>query len=102
MADKRLGVVLSVYEASHRRRGTRIVHLIALPLMASGLLVATFSFRWAVAVVAVGWAALFVSHTFIEGNDQCLRNWRQALLAATWAYETWRSLLSRAAFWRRR
>jgi uncharacterized membrane protein YGL010W len=104
MMDGRWGSVTSVYDAAHRRRGTRIAHLIALPLMASSAVVMLVSLRWAVAVLAVGWTVQLLSHTFIERNDQCLRNWKQALLAGTWAVAEWRAIFRRISgrFLRRR
>lgn len=95
MQEGRWGSVTSVYDAAHRRRGTRIAHLIALPLMASSAVVMVVSLRWAVALLAVGWTVQLLSHTFIERNDQCLRNWKQALLAGTWALAEWRTIFRR-------
>lgn len=95
MLNGRWGTVTSVYDAAHRRRATRALHLVALPMMASSVVVLMFSLRWAVALLAVGWTVQLLSHTFIEKNAQCLRNWKQALLAGTWAVEQWRTILQR-------
>ena len=93
MLEDGYGSLLRGYEGEHRRRGTQIVHLIALPLMASSVLVAFISFRWALALIAVGFALQLLSHTFIEGNDQCLRSWKRVLLAGLWSVDRWRSIL---------
>lgn len=95
MIDGRWGTVTSVYDAAHRRRATRVVHLVALPLMASSIVLAVVSLRWAVAALAVGWTMQLLAHTFIERNAQCLRSWKQALLAGTWAYDQWRHILQK-------
>lgn len=97
MIDGRWGTVTSVYDAAHRRRATRVLHLLALPLMASSPVVALFSLRWAVAVIAIGWTVQLLSHTFIEKNAHCLRDWKQALLAMTWAFEQWRRMVGKIA-----
>lgn len=84
MAAGGYGSFLRVYDAAHRRRGTRLAHLVALPLMGAAVPVAFVSLRWSVATLAVGWALQYLSHVFIEGNDTCLKSWKQVPVAALW------------------
>lgn len=89
------GPVLSVYDAAHKKRGTRVAHLIAFTMMAVSPLLLVIRLKWGLAAFASGWAIQSLSHTFIERNQPCLRSWKRVLLAATWTLNEWRRILLR-------
>lgn len=56
------------YKAKHQHPLNRLTHAIGIPLIVVSLPLVFFSWRWALALFAAGWAFQFLGHA-IEGNS---------------------------------
>lgn len=78
------------YRAKHTHPLNKLTHSIGIPMIVISLPLFLFSWRWALALFAVGWILQFVGHA-VEGNQPAFFRNPVYLLVGPW----W--LLRRAA-----
>lgn len=87
------------YEAAHRHRGTRLTHMLGIPMIVASLPIALVRPRLALSLFVGGWALQFLGHYGFEKNDpQFFGDKRNLLVGVWWSVREWAAL----ARWRRR
>ncbi|MEP6741707.1 MAG: DUF962 domain-containing protein [bacterium] len=71
------------YKAKHRHPLNKLSHSIGIPLIVVSLPLFFFNWRWALALLIIGWAFQFLGH-LIEGNQPAFFRNPLYLLVGPW------------------
>ena len=71
------------YKAKHRHPLNRLSHMIGIPMIAVSVPLFFVNWRWALALLIVGWIFQFVGHA-IEGNQPAFMKNPLYLLVGPW------------------
>jgi uncharacterized membrane protein YGL010W len=94
MATKSLRQYLEDYANGHRQTGTRLTHLVGIPMIVASLPICPFNPLLAGALFTGGWALQVIGHRVFEKNNPLLLDDPlNMLIGAIWAAREWASLL---------
>jgi uncharacterized membrane protein YGL010W len=85
---------LAEYAAGHSKTGTRITHMVGIPLIVASLPVLPIAPPLAVGMFTAGWALQFIGHYVFEKNDPAFFGDRANLVVGViWSALEWGELL---------
>lgn len=94
MATKTLSEYLDDYAAGHRQLGTRLTHMVGIPMIVASLPLFPFNPLLGGALFAGGWALQFIGHYVFEHNRPLLfGDLTNTLVGVLWAAKEWADLL---------
>jgi uncharacterized membrane protein YGL010W len=94
MADKTLVDYLNEYRNAHQHPGTRLTHMVGIPMIAASLPLAALNPLMAGGLFVSGWALQFIGHYVFEHNDpQFFGDPVNLLIGLIWAALEWGELL---------
>jgi uncharacterized membrane protein YGL010W len=77
------GSFVDNYKSRHRHPLNRLSHSIGIPMIVASLPLFFFSWRWALALFAIGWVFQLIGHA-IEGNQPAFFDNPLYLLVGPW------------------
>ncbi|HEX4457559.1 MAG TPA: DUF962 domain-containing protein [Polyangia bacterium] len=93
MATKSLREYLDDYAEGHRQLGTRLTHMVGIPLIVASVPVLPFNPLLGGGMFAAGWALQFVGHYCFEKNSPLLfGDLTNTLVGVVWAAKEWADL----------
>jgi uncharacterized membrane protein YGL010W len=93
MATKSLREYLEEYAEGHRQLGTRVTHMVGIPLIVASLPVLPFNPLLGGGMFVGGWVLQFIGHYYFEKNSPLLFNdLTNTLVGVLWAAKEWADL----------
>jgi uncharacterized membrane protein YGL010W len=87
---------MTLYRRAHGRTGTRVSHMLGIPMIVASLPLAPFRPRVAAGLFVAGWACQFAGHYVFEKNDpQFFGDRRNLVVGVAWTGLEWAHLVSR-------
>lgn len=93
MLTKSLREYLDEYGEGHRQRGTRLLHMVGIPMIVVSLPIVPINPLWGGALFAGGWALQWIAHKVFEKNEpKFLSDPLHLLIGVVWTAREWAAL----------